>query len=177
MTDNYRSSDRHEMLAFLPERRSTILEIGCGEGRFSASIPGATETWGVEPDERAVALASRRLSHVLQGTFDQVKGRLPQRHFDVIICNDVIEHMTDHDSFLEDIKAFLSPGGALVASIPNVRYYQNLFELIVACDWEYRSSGILDRTHLRFFSERSLRRKSSKSMDIASRSFVVSTGA
>jgi len=158
VTDNYRSLDRRDMLSLIPERRSTVLEVGCGEGRFAASIPGVIETWGIEPDPRAARLASTRLSHVLSTTFEQAKEVLPKKYFDVIVCNDVIEHMADHDRFLEDAKALLSAGGALVASIPNVRFYRNLFELIVARDWEYRDTGILDRTHLRFFTERSLRR-------------------
>lgn len=158
MSDWYRGSERPEMLALIPARRSTVLEVGCGEGRFAASIPGVTETWGVEPDAGAAAIAGRRLSHVLQSTFDAAKEKLPQAYFDVIVCNDVIEHLVDHDQFLEDAKVLLATGGVLVASIPNVRHYLNLFELLVARDWEYREAGILDRTHLRFFTARSLRR-------------------
>ena len=158
MNDGYRSYSRPEMQKFLPSRRRTVLEVGCGEGRFSAAIEGAVETWGIEPDPEAAERAAGRLHHVLSGSFEQEKDKLPREYFDAIVCNDVIEHMVDHDQFLEDIKAFLSPGGSLVASVPNVRHYQNLFELVVARDWHYREAGTLDRTHLRFFTERSLRR-------------------
>jgi 2-polyprenyl-3-methyl-5-hydroxy-6-metoxy-1,4-benzoquinol methylase len=158
MPDSYRASDRRDMLPLIPPRRNRILEIGCGEGRFLASIPGVDECWGVEPDPRAAALATQRLSQVVQATFETAKEVLPRHYFDVIVCNDVIEHMVDHDLFLESVKSYLSPGGSLIMSIPNVRHYSNLFELVVARDWEYRDVGILDRTHLRFFTERSLRR-------------------
>lgn len=156
--DRYRAAYRPEMLPFIPERRATLLEIGCGEGRFAASIPGVSEAWGVEPDPHAAAAAGSRLFRVVQAPFEIARDQLPRNHFDVVVCNDVIEHLTDHDRFFEDIKGYLSDGGVLVASLPNVRFYRNLIELIFARDWEYRDSGILDRTHLRFFTERSLRR-------------------
>jgi len=146
------------MLSFIPERRRTVLEVGCGLGRFAASIPGVAEAWGVEPNEDAAEVAKGQLYRVIQATFDVARKDLPANYFDVVVCNDVIEHMIDHDQFLEDAKTLLTPGGVLVASIPNVRFYLNLFELVCARDWEYREAGILDRTHLRFFTERSLRR-------------------
>lgn len=158
MTDRYRGSSRPEMLPFIPARRAAVLEIGCGEGWFAASIPGTQETWGVEPYAPAAAAAKEHLGHVIAAPFEVAAASLPEAHFDVIVCNDVMEHVSDHDKFLEDLKTFISPGGCLVASIPNARYYTNLFELVFAKDWEYRDSGILDRTHLRFFTERSLRR-------------------
>jgi SAM-dependent methyltransferase len=154
----YRALARPEMLPFVPARRDRVLEVGCGQGRFIAAIPDVTERWGIEPDAAAAAAAQTRLTRVIAAPFDDARPMLPCHYFDIVICNDVIEHMVDHDRFLEEVKDFLAPGGALVASIPNVRYYLNLFELIVARDWEYRDWGILDRTHLRFFTERSLRR-------------------
>jgi 2-polyprenyl-3-methyl-5-hydroxy-6-metoxy-1,4-benzoquinol methylase len=103
-------------------------------------------------------LAGARLHRVLNGTFEEVESQLPQRYFDIIICNDVIEHMDDHDRFLRRVRAYLRDGGVLVGSIPNVRFYNNVFEFLVLRDWHYQDAGILDRTHLRFFTERSLRR-------------------
>ena len=158
MTDGYRGHSRPEMQRFLPTRRRTGLEIWRGEGRFCAAIKDAAETWGIEPDAEAAERAAHRLQRVLFGSFRNVKDRLPRGQFDIIVCNGVIEYMTDHDQFLEEAKAFLTFGGVLVASVPNVRHYQNLFELIFARDWHSCDAGTLDRTHLRFFTERSLRR-------------------
>ena len=75
-----------------------------------------------------------------------------------MVCNDVIEHMADHDRFLRQIRGHIAPGGVLIGSVPNMRHYRALFELLVLRDWDYRDSGVLDRTHLRFFTARSLRR-------------------
>jgi 2-polyprenyl-3-methyl-5-hydroxy-6-metoxy-1,4-benzoquinol methylase len=156
----YRSNVRPEVMALLPALKpeAKLLEIGCGEGGFAAAIPGVAETWGIEPGAHAAAIARQRLSKVLVGTFDAVKPVLPAYYFDLVVCNDVIEHMTDHDEFLRSIQDHMAPGGYLVGSVPNVRFRGNLFNLIVARDWHYQDSGTLDRTHFRFFTFRSLRR-------------------
>ncbi len=147
---------RGEMLALLPARYDRVLEIGCDAGDFAANLRG--EVWGVEPDAEAATIAAGRLHRVLIGTFEAVRADLPVGYFDVIVCNDVIEHMADHDRFLRQVGAYLAPGGVLIGSVPNMRHYRALFELLVLRDWDYRDSGVLDRTHLRWFTARSLRR-------------------
>lgn len=144
------------MLPFLPPRYERVLEIGCDEGDFAARLTG--EVWGVEPMADAAAIAAARMTKVLVGTFDDVRDRLPRDYFDVVVCNDVIEHMTDHHRFLREIQDHMRPGGVLVGSIPNVRFYKNLFEVLLLRDWRYQDTGILDRTHMRFFTRRSLYR-------------------
>ncbi len=146
------------MLPALPQSYNRVLEVGCGEGRFRANLDQPHEYWGLEPVLNAAEIAKGVLDKVLVGTYQQRMQELPAGYFDLIICNDVIEHMTDHDFFFRNIQAKLSPGGALVASIPNVRHILNLYELLVKKDWEYKEAGILDKTHFRFFTERSLRK-------------------
>jgi 2-polyprenyl-3-methyl-5-hydroxy-6-metoxy-1,4-benzoquinol methylase len=152
----YYENRRSEMLRFIPEQRGRALEIGCGIGSFIGSLPGVQETWGIEPSA-AAAVAESRLTKVLQGTFDETKQNLPKHYFDVVICNDVIEHMTNHVAFLGEIGQYIAPNGTLVGSIPNVRFYDNLFKMLFDKDWKYTSDGILDRTHMAFFTKKSLR--------------------
>lgn len=156
----YRSQPRPEMLSFLPTGRQAmkVLEVGCGEGVFGASIASAGEVWGIEPYAPSAAIASERLFKTFAATFDAAKPELPRGYFDLVICNDVIEHMTDHEGFLVSIQDHMAPGASLVGSIPNVRHYKNLFNLIFARDWHYQNSGVLDNTHFRFFTMKSLRR-------------------
>ena len=154
----YYQQQRRDMRGYLPENPRRVLEIGCGEGAFSASIVGAKEKWGVEPNTAAAQIAAGRLDHVLTGRFDTVSDQLPRQHFDLVVCNDVIEHMEDHDRFLRDIRAHIAEGGVLVGSVPNIRNYKILFDLLFLGDWRYQDSGIMDRTHLRFFTQSSLRR-------------------
>ena len=98
------------------------------------------------------------MTKVLTGTFREVSAHLPDSYFDVTTCNDVIEHMNDHNEFLVSVQRKMAKGGCLVGSIPNVRYILNLLEVLIRRDWRYRDDDILDRTHLRFFTEKSLRR-------------------
>lgn len=156
----YRNNVRPEVMALLPPLRPglKVLEIGCGEGRFCTQIDDAAEIWGVEPHQPSAEIAKERMDIVLATMFNDAKSKLPFRHFDLVICNDVIEHMTDHDSFLAEIADYMSDDALLVGSLPNVRYHDNLFNLLVKRDWEYQDWGILDRTHFRFFTFGSARR-------------------
>lgn len=152
----YVQLERREVAALLPPQYSKVLEIGCGTGEFRNNLDQKHEYWGVEPVEAVVGVAKSRLDRVLVGTYRQVEALVPDEYFDLVVCNDVIEHMPDHDEFLQSIRRKITKGGYLVASIPNVRYILNLWELLVHRNWEYKDAGILDRTHLRFFTRKSL---------------------
>jgi 2-polyprenyl-3-methyl-5-hydroxy-6-metoxy-1,4-benzoquinol methylase len=157
LDQGYFKQDRPEMQRFVPARRGRVLEVGCSEGRFSSSLPGVDETWGIEPSAAAEEARSR-LTRVFNATFDEVETELPPAYFDVVICNDVIEHMPDHVGFLRKIKKHIAPGGMIVGSIPNVRYYRVMLQFLLEKDWHYTDSGVLDRTHMAFFTEKSLKR-------------------
>lgn len=154
---DYRRSHRYEMKVFLPDSYSRVLEIGCGEGNFKENLAPGVEYWGVEPDPSSAEEALQK-GTILCGFYFDIEENLPNNYFDLIICNDVIEHIEDTEKLLESIHLKMRDGGSLVASIPNVRYVWNLKELLVDKDWKYKESGILDRTHLRFFTKNSILR-------------------
>ncbi len=154
----YYRANRGVMTRFLPDSYQRVLEVGCGAGGFYDHLQQPCEVWGVEPNPDAAKAAATKLHRVLTGRYDHLADQLPDGYFDMIVCNDVIEHMDDHDAFLEAIKRKMRPGGVIVGSIPNIRHITALFKLLITKDWKYSESGILDRTHLRFFTERSLRR-------------------
>lgn len=155
---SYFDANRSEVASLLPPTYSKVLEVGCATGRFATHLTLPCETWGIEPNKSAAEAAKANLGKVLVGTYDDVETHLPDGYFDLIICNDVIEHMVDHDLFLDRIKTKMTDGGVIVGSVPNVRHVTALIKLLIAKDWPYSDSGILDRTHLRFFTEKSLRR-------------------
>ena len=80
---------------------------------------------------------------------------LPDSYFDTIIFADVLEHFVDPSCILGQIKSKLSQHGEIIASIPNVRHWSVLRDLLEG-RWDYVDAGILDRTHLRFFTKSSL---------------------
>lgn len=153
----YRYS-RNEMLPLLPESYSKVLEIGCGEGNFRQTLNQECEYWGVEPNEFAATIASKKLDKVLHGSYQEIFNQIPNHYFDLVVCCDVIEHMVDHDEFFQSIKQKITKNSCLVVSIPNVRYLGNLFEILIKKDWKYKDEGVLDKTHLRFFTKKSISR-------------------
>ena len=158
INNGYYCNHRPEIMPLLPNSPVNILEIGCGAGKFITQINTEGERWGIEPDLLAAKEASKNLSNVLQGTFLEVRDKIPENFFDLVICNDVIEHMPDHDAFFKEINRIITKDGYLIGSVPNVRFYKNLQNLLFKKDWKYVDSGILDQTHLRFFTFRSLER-------------------
>lgn len=157
-TPRYYQNDRGDMLPVLPNFYSRVLEVGCGEGNFRENLSLKHEYWGIEPVKSACMNAVKKLDRALNGTYEETCDQVPDHSFDLIICNDVIEHMDDYNRFLQSIKSKMKSGGCLVASIPNVRYLGNLSELLIRKDWQYKDEGILDRTHLRFFTQKSIYR-------------------
>jgi 2-polyprenyl-3-methyl-5-hydroxy-6-metoxy-1,4-benzoquinol methylase len=149
--------DRSEMIRFVPQWASKILDVGCAIGNFgySLKLERPVEIWGVEISEYAASIASQKLDRVICAPFDE-KLELPENEFDCIVFNDVLEHLVDPYSALLYSKKLLKRNGVIVASIPNVRYFDNIWQLIVHKNWEYTEDGILDRTHLRFFTKRSV---------------------
>jgi 2-polyprenyl-3-methyl-5-hydroxy-6-metoxy-1,4-benzoquinol methylase len=154
---DYVLSDRSEIAALQPSEYKTVLEIGCAKGGFKASLRPNVEMWGVEPNAVAAGHASSLGYKIHVGTYEDVADQLPDGYFDLVICNDVIEHMQDHEQFLRAIQTKMKTNASLIGSIPNVRYFGNVFKMMVLKDWQYQDQGVLDNTHLRFFTEKSLR--------------------
>ena len=158
MNNGYYQNRRQEIYGMIPESAQRVLEIGCAAGGFRLNFPEQVEYWGVEPVSEAAEQARQKNMKVLCGTYDDVCDQLPIAYFDVVVCNDVIEHVADPEAFLVSLKDKLAPNSVLVGSIPNVRFWGNLINLLVRRDWKYAESGVLDRTHLRFFTAKSFRR-------------------
>lgn len=154
---NYFQYSRKEMLKFLPNSAKTSLEIGCGVGNFSKNLQDSgLEAWGVEPDHRSFLVAKEKLHKVFEGTFEDILIDLPSSYFDVIIFNDVLEHLSNPWDILSSSKSLLNKGGVVVASIPNFIYFHDFIEFILSKDFKYKEAGIFDKTHLRFFTKKSI---------------------
>ncbi len=154
---SYYSNTRQEMLPFIPSSAKKILEIGCGKGHFCGQLIGKDiEVWGIEPDKDSAEIAEKKLYKVLNNKLDDAVRLLPDNYFDVIILNDVIEHLLFPWDDLKTLRSKLSNNGVITASIPNVRYIKNLFHVLINKNWEYSESGILDSTHFRFFTKKSI---------------------
>jgi len=154
----YYQNRRTEMLAFIPPSVLRTLEVGCGAGTFSAQIKDklGAETWGVEYQPDAANLAAQKLHRVLACSVESALPDLPQRYFDCIIFNDVLEHLVDPYAMLVMVQDLLSKTGVVVASIPNIRHWPEFVDYTLRGNWNYVNAGVLDRTHLRFFTKKSI---------------------
>jgi 2-polyprenyl-3-methyl-5-hydroxy-6-metoxy-1,4-benzoquinol methylase len=153
---DYFSAPREEMLGFVPTAAQTILEIGCGDGAFARELigrRGGREYWGVEPNRESAERATSVMTKVLHGTFEERHAELPNHYFDAIVFNDVLEHLVDPWGSLSKASSKLNANsGVVIASIPNIRHWSVVKALWLSGDWTYTDAGIMDRTHLRFFT-------------------------
>ncbi|OOG51171.1 class I SAM-dependent methyltransferase [Polaromonas sp. C04] len=159
MSIHYPHNFRSEMHPFIPMAAERVLDIGCNTGAFGEGLKtrGKVEVWGVEPNEDAATKAAIVLDHVITDTFSATTA-VPDDYFDVIVFNDVLEHLVDPWEALRTARPKLRTGGCVVASIPNLLHQENLLHLLRDRDFRYEDRGIRDRTHLRFFTRKSLHR-------------------
>jgi 2-polyprenyl-3-methyl-5-hydroxy-6-metoxy-1,4-benzoquinol methylase len=148
----YLDVPRRDMVDYVPRHAKTLLDVGCGRGGFGQSLRqrGPIELTGIELDPAAARAASERYDRVITGVFPS--DIPPGATFDCIVFNDILEHLIDPWGALEAAAAMLSPKGLVVASIPNMRYWPVFWPLLRRGEWRYVSDGVLDRTHLRFFT-------------------------
>jgi 2-polyprenyl-3-methyl-5-hydroxy-6-metoxy-1,4-benzoquinol methylase len=152
---NYYSHIRDEIERLLPHNVERILEVGCGRGETLAWIKrckGAQFACGIELVSDYAAEAAQKIDWVATGNFETLALPPEMIDFDVILCLDVLEHFVDPWESIRRLDLLLRPGGVLIASIPNVRYFRVVLALLFQGRWDYEDSGILDRTHLRFFT-------------------------
>jgi O-antigen biosynthesis protein len=139
-----------------PSSRGRALDVGCADGVFGHSLfsVGFDEVWGVEPDPACARRAASRLTRVVAGPFPSAEIA-EHSAFDLIVFGDSLEHFQDPWGGLSAARALLRSDGVLILSVPNVAHYSVLLPLLRG-RWEYGDAGLLDRTHLRFFTSESI---------------------
>lgn len=154
----YYSNVREDVLRLLPDTRfERVLEIGGGDFPTLLTVGDRTgaELWGV--DLRPVNLPGVTF---VQGSFDEpaVRAQLPKAGFDLIIANDVIEHLLDSEGFFATVFDRLRPGGLLALSVPNIRQIRALYCIFVTGSFPRTDAGLFDRTHIRWFCRKDVLR-------------------
>jgi SAM-dependent methyltransferase len=152
---------RTQILPLLPAGRvDRVLEVGCGSGDTLAYLQANDRcrwTGGVELFPEAAEIARGRLDDVYEGNIEQIALPIAPASLDVVLCLDVLEHLVDPWSTTSRLARLLKPGGVLIASIPNVRHFRVVLPLLFRGRWDYAQFGLMDRTHLRFFTEHTAR--------------------
>jgi 2-polyprenyl-3-methyl-5-hydroxy-6-metoxy-1,4-benzoquinol methylase len=158
---DYYSHERSDLLRLLPAnaKLETVLDVGCGcgaTGQYLKNHLTAKQVVGVEMNPAMAQQAQAILDQVIIGDLQQIDLPFEPGYFDCIICADVLEHLYDPWSALTRLSRYLTDEGYLLLSVPNVQHWSMILKLLVG-RWEYRDEGILDCTHLRFFTRTSLR--------------------
>lgn len=158
--NGYYDNIRYEMIKYLPKGPKRIIDIGCGNGAYAEVVKKQTgaEVWGIEYMDKEAVIAAKKLDKVFSGRCEDYLDDLPDSYFDAIYFNDVLEHLVDPYMVLDKIKCKLTPDGVLISSIPNVRYHNTFMRVLIQKDWRYEDFGVMDRTHLRFFTKKSIKR-------------------
>lgn len=130
-----------------------VLDVGCWDGYIGKRLAGkGCSVVGIELDAAAAAAAERFYDRVIVADVESLEGLdYPEGHFDVIIFGDVLEHLKDPSYVLKMFHRYLSGDGFILCTLPNVAHFYNRLMLLLG-RWDYQDYGIMDRTHLRFFT-------------------------
>jgi len=150
-------SSHGQLLSYLAERKGAdVLDLGCSDGLLSMQIRSLGHTvTGVDLEEHPQVHG--RVDKFVQANLDfGLPSDLPAS-VDVVVCADVLEHVRQPEVLLEELAPRLAAGGAVLASIPNFGHWYPRFRTLLGV-FDYDRRGILDRTHVRFFTRRSFER-------------------
>jgi methionine biosynthesis protein MetW len=137
---------------------SRVLDVGCDTGRFGEILrrEKSCEVHGIERDAAAAAEAARRLDGVHVGAVDSAEALARFKDFDVVLFLDVLEHLYDPWAVLKGAIGVLRAGGTLISVVPNIAHLSVVRRLLVG-RFDYEEHGMMDRTHLRWFTRKSFR--------------------
>lgn len=153
---NYSTFIRGEIINLIKEDKAVplkVLEVGCACGGTLLEIKNRyknAQLFGIELNAASAKIASL-IAEVKSTNVESEKLDYEENFFDYIIFADVLEHLVDPWSVLTAMKKYLKPQGKILASIPNVMHYTVIRDLLNG-NWNYSDAGILDKTHLRFFT-------------------------
>lgn len=149
-----------EVLKLIPETSKKIIEIGCSSGalarEFKKNHPDVH--WvGVEIDPDYAELAKRHCNTTIVANLDEVEQDFYRAYSDrdCWVFGDVLEHFRDPWAVVRNIRSVLPNNGCIVACIPNAQNWSLIARLAVG-DFRYEDMGLLDRTHLRFFTRQTI---------------------
>jgi SAM-dependent methyltransferase len=154
----YFEGSRPEVANLVPESCRSILDVGCGFGGLGRQLRsrGFNELYGIEINPDATSKLEGIYTQHWIGDVEKLALPLPNESLDCIIFADVLEHLVDPWGALCRYLRMLRMGGTAIVSVPNVRNVALLYRLLVKGRWDYEDSGLLDRTHLRFFTRDSV---------------------
>ena len=160
--EGYFDNTKTKLLDLIPLklRGGDLLEIGAASGNtliYAKKNGYAENIYGVELcDIKNSNQENKLLSDFIIGNIEEIELPYNKESFDVILCGDVLEHLVDPYKIVNTLRKYLKKDGVFISSIPNIRKLSILKTIFVNGDFKYADHGILDKTHLRFFTKKNM---------------------
>jgi len=150
----YHNILRPEILSLIPKTATAILDLGCGSGELGKALRARQKCIvdGIELNKAAADIARQNLNVVYQDNLNRFDPKFLKTKYDVIVFGDILEHLVFPWSVLKNFSSVLRDNGVVVASVPNVAHPWIAHQLLKGL-FRYQTAGILDITHLRFFTK------------------------
>lgn len=154
----YFSLERHIFKNAITQKNIRILDVGCGTGALGAFFRENQQCYvaGIDINENACKEAEKNIDTVLHANVEVIDLPYEEASFDTIVLGDVVEHLINPVAALHKLLRVLKPGGQMYITVPNIRHWKEVRDLVFKDKWEYGTWGILDYTHLRFFTKTSI---------------------
>jgi SAM-dependent methyltransferase len=152
--EHYHDGFNERLLGAVPSAAARILEVGCARGRLGHELKRQDHrrhVAGVELDPDAAKVAGERLDKVFVLDVQAETPPVEPGSLDCIIFGDVLEHLVDPEDVLRRYRELLAPDGLALVSVPNIQHF-SIVKSLLRGDFMYQPSGLLDSTHLRFFT-------------------------
>ncbi|HLD58183.1 MAG TPA: class I SAM-dependent methyltransferase [archaeon] len=147
-----RKESSHSIVVALAGKNKKILEFGCGKGFVSEQLKkNACRVTAVEINPESAKLAEKFCEKIFLGNIETMDFSKVGEGFDIAIFGDVLEHLKNPPEILEKTKKLLDENGRIIVSVPNIANWKIRLKLLFG-KFDYASEGILDRTHLKFFT-------------------------
>jgi len=143
----------HVKMVQLVGNNKKVLEVGCATGYISEKLKeNGCKVVGIEIDKKAGKLAKKFCKDVIISDVESLKN-IPYKknYFDVILFGDVLEHLKNPLNVLKNLRRYLKNNGYIVISVPNIAFWLIRLRLFFG-KFDYKDYGIMDKTHLRFFT-------------------------
>jgi 2-polyprenyl-3-methyl-5-hydroxy-6-metoxy-1,4-benzoquinol methylase len=141
---------KYQQIAKRISPSSRVFDVGCGGGDLGSFLKEkscAVTGW----DQKLDRVHKNEDFYKLLEERDVEKEGLGKEKYDAVVFSDVLEHLYDAGKVLRQSRDLLNAGGKVLVSLPNVAYFENRLGLFKG-DWNYTDEGILDRTHIRFYT-------------------------
>lgn len=153
-SEDYYDGFNERLFGAVPSRVGRILEVGCARGRLGHELKrqdASRYVAGVERDSDAGQVAKERLDEVFVLDVQADIPPIEPGSLDCILFGDVLEHLLDPEDVLRRYRDLLAPDGIVLISVPNVQHF-SVIKSLLRGDFMYQPAGLLDSTHLRFFT-------------------------